>query len=70
MRNRGEYGTPAPRMLSSPPSPRSSTTTRWIDFEAGVAEHLGRSQRVAARGDDVLDHRDSLAALESSLDLL
>src|SRR5260370_37686815 len=33
------------------------------DLDAGVAEHLRRAQRVAAGGDDVLDHSHPLSRL-------
>jgi hypothetical protein len=39
-------------------------------FDARVAKHLGRAQRVPAGRDDVLDNCDSLSRLEDSFDLL
>src|SRR5438132_5467098 len=38
-------------------------------FESGVAQHLQRAQRVSARGDDVLDHRDAFSGGEMAFDL-
>src|SRR5712691_5962597 len=38
-------------------------------FEPRVAQCLHRAQRVAARGDDVLDHRDAFSDCEAAFEL-